>query len=386
MVRPPFWQIRAHSEPINNLDLVYDYADQIDCDLFSIHELVGMLGECGLGNGDKMIFTHFRIPGKSLDDGLVLLMADEHVPTLLKYLPGCKEIEVYIEANVSLVGQHMLEVRSGQPIEVVIEEIVEENIVSEPVKQKKVNEPAKQGMVGQLGQSSIVETVEILVCDTDVPPALVENVKQTVAMEQPRAFSFQNLLEHIASDGVNEQLGGFVHRIVEDTMIRNKDAEHAKLHFEVDVNLDQVRMVANKNWDDCGVDVIDFDDLDSGGEGDEEQPTKNSFYWRKIIFTMVTSIGIHHSKPNALCSVPFDETSAEPAFVEANYEVLESLLRGRRRQVRNEDIRTKLDYYSEKYDEEREMEPRLVRVKEATPVIRTGSPHVQRHKGRVVEL
>ncbi|GKF76645.1 hypothetical protein Tco_0229115 [Tanacetum coccineum] len=106
-----------------------------------------MLGESGLGNGDKILFTHFRIPGKSLDDWLVSLMVDEHVPTLLKYLPECKEIEVDIEANVSLVGHHMLEVRSGQPIEVVIEEIVEENIVSELVKQRKVNEPAKQGMV-----------------------------------------------------------------------------------------------------------------------------------------------------------------------------------------------------------------------------------------------
>ncbi|GKA71566.1 hypothetical protein Tco_0777705 [Tanacetum coccineum] len=48
-----------------------------------------------------------------------------------------------------------------------------------------------------------------------------------------------------------------------------------------------------------------------------------------------------------------------PAFVETNYEVLESLLRDRRRQVHNEDLRTKLDYYSEEYDEEMEMEPRL---------------------------
>ncbi|GJW09288.1 hypothetical protein Tco_1575115 [Tanacetum coccineum] len=49
------------------------------------------------------------------------------------------------------------------------------------------------------------------------------------------------------------------------------------------------------------------------------------------------------------------------AFVEANYDVLESLQRDCRRQVYNEDIRTELDYYSEKYDEEREMEPRLGR-------------------------
>nr|GEU42379.1 reverse transcriptase domain-containing protein [Tanacetum cinerariifolium] len=43
-----------------------------------------------------------------------------------------------------------------------------------------------------------------------------------------------------------------------------------------------------------------------------------------------------------------------PAFVEPNYEVLGSLLRDRRRQVYNEGLHTKLDYYSEEYDEERE--------------------------------
>ncbi|GKC57127.1 hypothetical protein Tco_1084725, partial [Tanacetum coccineum] len=63
-----------------------------------------------------------------------------------------------------------------------------------------------------------------------------------------------------------------------------------------------------------------------------------------------------------------------PTFVEAIYEVLDSLLRDRRRQVRNEDPRTELDYYSEECDEEIKIEPRLVRVREATHVLRTGSP------------
>ncbi|GJU65429.1 hypothetical protein Tco_1247264 [Tanacetum coccineum] len=88
-------------------------------------------------------------------------------------------------------------------------------------------------------------------------------------------------------------------------------------------------------------------------------------------------MGIRHSKPNDLRDVPFDETSVE---------VLESLLRDHRRHVRNEDLRTELDYYSKEYDEEREMEPKLVRVREATHVLRTRSPYVRRHKGRVVEF
>ncbi|GJX19324.1 reverse transcriptase domain-containing protein [Tanacetum coccineum] len=51
-----------------------------------------------------------------------------------------------------------------------------------------------------------------------------------------------------------------------------------------------------------------------------------------------------------------------PAFVEANYETLESLLRDRRRQMGNNDLRTELEYFSEDYDEEREMEPKTVHV------------------------
>ncbi|GKC94651.1 reverse transcriptase domain-containing protein [Tanacetum coccineum] len=58
-----------------------------------------------------------------------------------------------------------------------------------------------------------------------------------------------------------------------------------------------------------------------------------------------------------------------PVFVEANYEILESLLRERRRQIRNEYLRTKLEYFSEDYDEEREMEPRPEPHREATPTL-----------------
>ncbi|GKF11209.1 hypothetical protein Tco_0049135 [Tanacetum coccineum] len=81
-------------------------------------------------------------------------------------------------------------------------------------------------------------------------------------------------------------------------------------------------------------------------------------------------------------------TSTEPtpmissAFVEVNYEILESLLRDRRRQIRNKD--TKLEYFSEDYDEEREMEPRPERIREVTPPLRTRSPRVRRQRERVV--
>ncbi|GJT86093.1 hypothetical protein Tco_1067810 [Tanacetum coccineum] len=57
-------------------------------------------------------------------------------------------------------------------------------------------------------------------------------------------------------------------------------------------------------------------------------------------------------------------TSANPgpmishAFIDTNYEVLESLLRERKGQMRNEDLPSELDYFSKEYDKEREMESR----------------------------
>ncbi|GKD63079.1 reverse transcriptase domain-containing protein [Tanacetum coccineum] len=72
-----------------------------------------------------------------------------------------------------------------------------------------------------------------------------------------------------------------------------------------------------------------------------------------------------------------------PILVEANYEVLKSLLRERRRQRRNEDLRTELEYRSEEYDEEREMEPRPTRVREAIPILQAAPSRIQRQKERV---
>nr|GEU73509.1 hypothetical protein [Tanacetum cinerariifolium] len=72
------------------------------------------------------------------------------------------------------------------------------------------------------------------------------------------------------------------------------------------------------------------------------------------------------------------------AFVEENYDVLESLLRKRQRQIRNEDLQTKLEYFSEDYDEEREMEPRPKPNREATPTLRPRSPMVRRKRERIM--
>ncbi|GJS36636.1 NADH-plastoquinone oxidoreductase subunit 7 [Tanacetum coccineum] len=83
------------------------------------------------------------------------------------------------------------------------------------------------------------------------------------------------------------------------------------------------------------------------------------FEWRKTVFELVTSMGIRHAKaPNPL----------------------------RRRQIRNEDLRKELEYFSEDYDEEHEMESRPERTRVVTPPLRTRSPRVRKQRERVVRF
>nr|GEU30840.1 hypothetical protein [Tanacetum cinerariifolium] len=65
-----------------------------------------------------------RIPGKSLDEGLVPLISHQDVLSLLKYVPSYKEIEVYVE-------KHTIDVVFGKGKGVVIEEIMEDDEVNE---------------------------------------------------------------------------------------------------------------------------------------------------------------------------------------------------------------------------------------------------------------
>ncbi|GKA06307.1 hypothetical protein Tco_1167627 [Tanacetum coccineum] len=73
-----------------------------------------------------------------------------------------------------------------------------------------------------------------------------------------------------------------------------------------------------------------------------------------------------------------------PTFIKANYEALESLLRDRRRHMHNNDLRTELEYFSEDYDKEREMEPRPKPTRAATPPPRVASPKICRRGERTL--
>lgn len=77
----------------------------------------------------------------------------------------------------------------------------------------------------------------------------------------------------------------------------------------------------------------------------------------------------HHASTSAN-----PELIISPAFVDANYEELESLLRARRRQIRNTEMRRELEYSSDEYDEENKMEPRPSAPRAYHPILCIGSP------------
>ncbi|GJR25940.1 hypothetical protein Tco_1102172 [Tanacetum coccineum] len=82
-----------------------------------------MLEDLGIKDG-SILFSRFRIPGKSLDEGLVPLMSNQDVLSLLHYVPIYKEIKVYAEKNT-------MEVFLGTGKGVVIEEVMEDDEVKE---------------------------------------------------------------------------------------------------------------------------------------------------------------------------------------------------------------------------------------------------------------
>nr|GEV02151.1 hypothetical protein [Tanacetum cinerariifolium] len=106
------------------------------------------------------------------------------------------------------------------------------------------------------------------------------------------------------------------------------------------------------------------------------------------IITTMFAATTHENTPMAYRA----STSANPnpvislAFIEANYEALKSLLRYWHRQMRNNDLLTKLEYFSEDYDEEREMEPRSEPTRAATPPLRIASPRICRFEERTMRF
>ncbi|GJT99971.1 hypothetical protein Tco_1110310 [Tanacetum coccineum] len=103
-----------------------EWYDLVDSERFSINEYDAMLEDLGIKDG-SILFSRFRIPGKSLDEGLVPLMSNQDVLSLLEYVPIYKEIKVYAKKN-------MMEVVLGTGKGVVVEELTEDDkIKTEPL-------------------------------------------------------------------------------------------------------------------------------------------------------------------------------------------------------------------------------------------------------------
>nr|GEV89616.1 hypothetical protein [Tanacetum cinerariifolium] len=93
-----------------------EWYDLVDSERFLINGYDAMLEDLGIKDG-SILFSRFRIPRKSMDEGLLPLMSNKDMLSLLQYVPIYKEIEVYVEKN-------MMEVVLGTCKGVVIEEVV----------------------------------------------------------------------------------------------------------------------------------------------------------------------------------------------------------------------------------------------------------------------
>nr|GEZ06111.1 transposase, MuDR [Tanacetum cinerariifolium] len=135
MVAPVFGQNRAKSTPILHLGVVYE--------------------DLGFKDG-KILFSHFRMYGKSLNEGLTPLMSNEDVLSLLWHVYKDREIEVYVENDVSLVKKKMMKVSLNKGKGILIEEIIKDDDVDDVENENKAStskdlkEKVKQGMQGDL--------------------------------------------------------------------------------------------------------------------------------------------------------------------------------------------------------------------------------------------
>ncbi|PWA40597.1 auxin efflux carrier family protein [Artemisia annua] len=128
-------QIHHSGEFSNQPKRVYKFAytdnvDLIDCDTFSMYVLVKILADIGLGDNEQKLFIHFRVPSLNLDDGLVPLMSDQDVKLLLNFVPRYKEVDVFVETDVSLVEKQLFEHTCWRKASkgIVIKEILQDDV------------------------------------------------------------------------------------------------------------------------------------------------------------------------------------------------------------------------------------------------------------------
>ncbi|GJS24421.1 hypothetical protein Tco_0453053 [Tanacetum coccineum] len=196
-----------------------------------------MFKELGYIEG-MLLFTYFRIP---LDEGLLPLMSEEDVIRFLEYVPRFREVEVYIETDVSFVEKHLMERMTSKGKAMLIEEIVDHD----------VNDPIGNELDADSRNN---------VPTTKVYRKMLEDRTRRRSDE----FKFRKLLAEI-----DHEFG--LDNSTQDEQDVSNDVDFDDVVFD-DVSFDDVDF-DDVSFDDVDLDVVDFDvgmiDLDFEQELEE---------------------------------------------------------------------------------------------------------------------
>nr|KAJ0200898.1 hypothetical protein LSAT_V11C600303910 [Lactuca sativa] len=107
------------------VDGTVSYIDDVDTDLFSVHELDDMDRELGY-KGEQTLYYPLCIPEFPLDYGLLPLGNDQDVLKLVSYVPKHRLVKVYIEIGQTRVASYF---KSSS--KVVIDELEPESVSPE---------------------------------------------------------------------------------------------------------------------------------------------------------------------------------------------------------------------------------------------------------------
>ena len=145
----------------------------------------------------------------NLADGLVALMSDEEVKLLLNFVPRYKEIDVFVETDVSLVEKHLFEDTCWRPGSegLVIPEIVQDDVVSAPHKNNK----GKLLMLDWHNDEMAPTQTSCNACPLVERTVNADNVGFLHSENEPQSsshgFSYLNLMELSDCD----PMGSFIH-------------------------------------------------------------------------------------------------------------------------------------------------------------------------------
>nr|KAJ0225325.1 hypothetical protein LSAT_V11C100013550 [Lactuca sativa] len=130
------------------IDHIVSYIDDVDIDLFLVHELDDMVRELAY-KSEQTLYYHLCIPVFPLDYGLFPLGNDQDVLKLVSYVPKHKLVKVYIEN-----GQTRVPTYFKSPSKFVIEELEPES-VSPELNRKILVEEKKDHVVESLIETTL---------------------------------------------------------------------------------------------------------------------------------------------------------------------------------------------------------------------------------------